>query len=86
MSLLSVVQDVCARVGVAAPIALIPTINSNRTARELLACANEMAQRIAYDTREWQVMKKLVTYTGDGVTTAFNLPADYKRMLLTTSV
>jgi len=86
MTLLTVVQDVCARVGVAAPIALIPTINSNRTARELLACANEMAQRIAYDTREWQAMKKSVTYTGNGVTTAFNLPADYKRMLLTTSV
>ena len=27
-----------------------------------------------------------MTYTGDGVTTAFDLPANYKRMLLTSNV
>jgi len=86
MTLLTVVQEVCARVGVSVPGAVIPGINSNRTMREMLACANEMAQRIAYDTREWTRLKTSVTYTGDGVTTAFALPANYKRMLLTSNV
>ena len=86
MTLLTVVQEVCARVGVSVPGAVVPGINANRTMREMLACANEMAQRIATDTREWTQLKKSVTYTGDGVTTAFNLPSDYRRMLLNTSV
>jgi hypothetical protein len=45
-----------------------------------------MAQRIAYDERDWTKMRKTVTFTGDGVTAGFNLPADYKRMLLNTNV
>ena len=48
--------------------------------------ANEMAQRIAYDTRDWTVLRKTATFTGDGVTTAFDLAANYKRMLLTSNV
>ena len=28
-------------------------ITANRTMQEMLALANEMAQRIAYDTRDW---------------------------------
>ena len=54
--------------------------------QEMLALANEMAQRIAYDNRDWTMLKTTVTYTGDGVTTAFDLPANYKRMLLTSNV
>ena len=61
-------------------------INNNRTMQEMLSLANEMAQRIAYDTREWNALLSLTTYTGDGVTQAFPMPADYKRMLLKSEV
>ena len=103
MTLLTVVQEVCARVGVSVPGAVIPGINSNRTMREMLACANEMAQRIAYDTRDWTTLQTSAIFTGDGQwvpplpppvgvtsiwtgTSSFNLPTNYKRMLLTSNV
>jgi hypothetical protein len=82
---LTVVQDVCA-VGVGIPAAVVPGINSNRTMQEMLALANEMAHRIAWDTRDWQFFRSAVTYSGNGTTTDFLLPADYKRMLLSTNV
>ena len=53
---------------------------------EMLDKANEMAQRTAYDTREWTVLRKQAILTGDGVMTAFDLPPDFKRMLLTANV
>jgi len=103
MTILSVVKDVCATVGVMVPTSLFSGIGTNRTAQEMLALANEMGQRIAYDTRDWTVLRKSLPppyYVGDGHyvppqpdplatwtgTTAFNLPADYKRMLLTSQV
>jgi hypothetical protein len=96
MSLLTVIQDVCAAVGVERPDSVFSNIGGNRTMQEMLALANEMAQRIAYDGREWGALKKQATFTGDGVivppatiatgTEAFSLPADYKRMLLTSNV
>ena len=96
MSLLTVVQDVCAAVGVARPLSVFSALNSNRTMFEMLARANEVAQSIAYNTREWNVLKKSATLVGDGVivppatimtgTEAFSLPADFKRMLLTSQV
>jgi hypothetical protein len=89
MSLVSVVLDVCADIGVGGaplPTSVFSSISTNRTMVELLALANEMAQRIAYDTKDWQALTKLNVFTGDGVTTAFNLPADYKRMLKTAEV
>jgi len=50
VTLLTVVQDVCAAVGVAVPQSIFSGITGNRTMQEMLALANEMAQRIAYDT------------------------------------
>jgi hypothetical protein len=82
MSLLSVVKDVCAAVGILLPSSLFSNITSNRTAQEMVSLANEMAQRIAYDTREWTLLKKTGVFSGDGTTQAFNLPANYRRMLL----
>ena len=97
MSLLTVVRDVCAVVGVVAPTSVFA--NTNRTMFEMVANANEMAQRIAYDTRDWTALRTTTTFNGDGVltgpppdppeilgTTAWNLPADYKRLLLTSNV
>jgi hypothetical protein len=86
MTLLSVVKDVCLAVGVAAPQSVFSGITANRTMQEMLSVANEMAQRIAYNTREWTKLKAAYEMNGDGTTTAFNLPANYKRMLLTSNV
>jgi hypothetical protein len=86
MTILSVVRDVCAVVGVSLPQSLFANIGSNRTMQEMLALANEMAQRIAYDTRDWTQLKKTTTMVGDGIKTGFPLPANYKRMLLTANV
>jgi len=86
MTLLSVVKDVCAAVGVAIPQSVFTNITGNRTMTEMLSLANEMAQRIAYDTRDWTRLKKVQTFTGDGAATAFDMPDNYKRMLLTANV
>lgn len=81
MGLLSVVRDVCAVNGILLPQSVFSNITGNRTMQEMLVLANEMAQRIAYDTREWEQLIKVATVTGDGTATAFPLPADYHRML-----
>ena len=86
MTLLTVVRDVCAAVGVALPTTVFGSLQANRTMQEMVALANEMAQRIAYDLRDWTVLRTTATYVGDGVTTSFALPADFKRMLLTSNV
>ena len=57
-----------------------------RTQAELLSLANEMAQRISGDNRDWTRFKFTNIYTGDGVKTAWDLPADYRRMPITANV
>src|SRR5262245_34598031 len=86
MTLLSVVKDVCAVVGVLVPQSVFSGITTNRTMQEMLALANEMAQRIANDNRDWTRLRSLATFNGNGSTTAFGLPVDYQRMLLTSEV
>jgi hypothetical protein len=86
MSLLTVVQDVCLNVGVQYPASVFSNIATNRTMQEMLAHANEMAQRVAHDTREWTKLKATASFVGDGVKTAFTLPANYQRMLLSSNV
>jgi hypothetical protein len=86
MTLLTVINDVCATVGVLMPSSVFSNISNNRTMQEMLALANEMAQRIAYDTRDWMLFRSSTTMQGDGTTAAFPLPVDYKRMLLTSNV
>ena len=83
---LTIVQGVCAVVGVQYPTTVFGSIQANRTMQEMVNLGNEMARRIAYDTREWTALRKQQIYYGDGTTLAFNLPADFKRMLLTASV
>jgi hypothetical protein len=86
MTLLSVVKEVARAVGVPDVISVFSNISGNRTMQEMLALANEMAQRIAYDEREWTELKLSAVLAGDGATTAFDLPQNYKRMLLTANV
>jgi hypothetical protein len=86
MTVLSVVREVCGVVGILKPTSLFAAINANRTAQEMLDNANEMAQRIGGDYRNWTMLRKSTTMLGDGVTEAFNIPADYKRMLQSSHV
>jgi hypothetical protein len=89
MTLLSVVKDVCATVGVTIPASVFSNITGNRTMQEMLSLANEMAQRIAYDNRDWTKLKKQWQF-GGGISSfggdSFELPPDFKRMLLTSNV
>lgn len=86
MPLLDVVKDVCLATGVAVPASVYTGISSNRTMQEMLSLANEMAQRIAYDTREWTKLRLVATCTGDGSKQDFDLPQNFRRMLLTANV
>jgi hypothetical protein len=86
MTLLSVVKDVCAVVGVLQPQSVFSGIAGNRTMQEMLSLANEMARRIAYDTRDWQTLRATATITGDGTADNFPLPENFKRLMLTSNV
>jgi hypothetical protein len=86
MTILQVVKDACQVIGVQQPSTIFGAINSNRTMQEMSALATEMAGRICYDTREWNVLKLTQVYTGDGVTLAWPLPANFKRMLKTSNI
>jgi alkylhydroperoxidase family enzyme len=93
MTLLTVVNEVCATVGVHATTTVFGGINANRTMLEMVETANEMAAQIATDLRDWTKLRKTVgpttvpsPFLGDGVQEAFPLPADYRRMLATSEV
>ena len=86
MSLLTVVNDVCAVVGVRQTTSVVGGIAFDRTMLEMFSLANEMAQRIAIDNHDWTRLRKSQLFIGDGVTEAFPLPADYARFLLTSQV
>lgn len=78
MTILSAIQNVCKVVGLDVPSAAVAS--TTREHVELIALANEMADRIA-QSHDWQGLKSLATITGDGVTQSHSLPADYARML-----
>jgi len=86
MSLLTVAKDVALAVGVNPLASMFGSSIQPRTQAEFLSLANEMAQRIAYDVREWTELKSINVFNGDGVKDRFPLPANYKRMLLTAQV
>jgi hypothetical protein len=87
MTIQSVIREVCSFVGVRPPqgsVFLSPYVD--RTAWEFVQLANEIVQRIAYNTRDWTGLTHLATLDGDGVTDQIPLPADFKRMLLSSNV
>ena len=86
MSILSVVKDVCVAVGLNPPASMFGASVQPRTQAELLSLANEIAQRIAYDVREWRALKAIAVFTGDGVSDRFALPGNFQRMLLNSQV
>lgn len=78
MTVLSVVQGASLSLGLEYPSVLFSA--TTRTAMELQETANECALQIlqAYD---WSILKRIATFTGDGIASAFALPADYDRMV-----
>jgi hypothetical protein len=78
MTILSAIQSVCKVVGLDVPTAVLAS--TAREHLELVALANEMADRIA-QSHDWQAFKTLATITGDGATEDHSLPTDYARML-----
>jgi hypothetical protein len=79
MTVLSAAQDAAIKLaGVASkPLSLFST---SPLGQELASLANEAATAIA-EYHEWQKLKILKSYAGDGSTIAFDLPTDYGRML-----
>lgn len=58
---------------------------TNQTEVELADLVNEVATDIM-KSHDWQALTKLQTITADGVTTDFDLPADYDRMVLAQAI
>lgn len=83
-TILEVIREVCPVIGISVPSSVFS--GTDREQIELQSLANEMAARIAIDTRDWTKLKILATFEGDGVTEGFDLPSDYGRMLKTTRV
>lgn len=83
MTLLSVAQNVAKVIALEVPD--VVASSTDREVVELLALANEMAQRITAG-HDWQKLCTVHTLTGDGSTTAFDLPANYDRMLVKAQV
>lgn len=52
---------------------------------EICDLANEVAQDVA-KYQDWQALVRTATVTGDGTATAFDMPADYDRMLSSAQV
>lgn len=96
MTVQTVVNEVCGFVGVRAPPGTIFTLpTQDRTMWEMVQLANEMAQRISYDTAEWTKLRKRAIFTGPGIVvnpgtpgaaSSFPLPTDFQRMLKTAQV
>ena len=86
MTVQSVIREVCSFIGVRPPSgSVFQSAYQDRTAWEFVQLANEKAQSIAYDTRDWTALHELCTLTGNGVE-AHPLPANYQRMLLSAQV
>jgi len=87
MTVLSVIQDATLYLGIDKPSAVYG--QNTRTELELAEMVNDCAIEIR-DAYDWQEMIKIVASpyvpTGDGSTTAFNLPADFIRMGYDTQV
>lgn len=83
MTLISVCKEVAKVIALDVPDVIASS--TDREAVELMALANEMAGRIAagYD---WQKLAAIHTITGDGTTTAFDMPSDFSRMLVKSQV
>ncbi|QIG49567.1 hypothetical protein G5V57_18725 [Nordella sp. HKS 07] len=78
MTILTAIQNVSAAIALNRPEAVFSS--TEREHFELQVLANTAGLYIAKDY-EWQALRVVGTLTGDGTKTAFDLPADYDRML-----
>lgn len=78
MTILSVVQAAAPKCGFTRPSALLS--DSSATSLNIQQTLTEVARQIR-DEFDWNMYKALGTFTGDGVSLAFNPPANYARML-----
>jgi len=78
MTVLSIAQRVTPKIGLEYPDELYPSVI--REFEELRDVMEDMATRIT-EGHEWQLLSKVGTITGDGSTTAWDLPSDYDRMV-----
>lgn len=77
MSVLDAIRDAGSIIGAEIPEAVFGS--EDETAMEFAAIAREAADYIA-GLAEWQAITTLHQITGDGLTTEFALPSDYRRM------
>jgi len=82
MTVLSACQSASVRLFGKKPSAVFSA--SDPTSLKLQDLANEAALEIA-KTHDWQALTVLNTITGDGTSTAFDLPSDYDRIPLDSS-
>lgn len=78
MSVLSVARDVALVIGLDQPDTLMSS--TDREYQELARVARDTAYMIA-TAFDWQELQVIKTYTGDDTSEAFDLPADYDRMV-----
>lgn len=82
-TVLSVIQRVCPKIGIAIPTAVFGS--TEREHIELAEMANDVAEKLVED-HDWQALTVEHTITGDGVTEIFDFPDDYDRMILNGNV
>lgn len=83
MSILDVVKGAATVLGMD-----VPTLVYGATSREMVEMqelANVMASEIV-DAHDWQKLLIIKAFTGDGLTDAFDMPSDYRRMQKTSSL
>jgi hypothetical protein len=83
VTILQVVQGAATVLGID-----VPSLVYGATTREMVemqVLANTIAKRIS-QVNDWQALKVIKQYDGDGVSEAFDLPADFDMMLTTASI
>jgi len=78
MTVLTVIQRVCMKIGIARPTAVFSS--TERELQELAELANVASEAIV-EAHDWQALTVEHTFTGDGVADSFAAPADYDRMI-----
>lgn len=76
MSLLTIVQDACALVGLDAPTSVVSS--TDQTYTQFLTFAQFEGDELSRKHR-WREVKVAADFTGDGVTTTWALPDDFHR-------
>lgn len=79
MTILSVVQDAAPSMGIAVPSALYS--ETDRTSVEIRGFIKLVVEDI-FKRHDWEALRKVATFTGDGSATSFSLPSDYDRMVV----